>query len=729
MRTIEVRGVSRGALVRSITMILALVVGTPLAVAAPSAPDQHGSYAIGHVTLVLTDPARNPDGSTPVTTAGRPLYLHIWYPTSANPTQKIRYTWNNPIYNQNPGGSVYPGLPDTPALTFIGSDSAHEIGEGAPPARGRFPLLVATHGFEVAAAKNIPDTLETLASHGYVVASVEHTGDDDVWYQTFFMEKYVKLKLGPNPSIYSATIFQRSRDVSFVIGAVLAGKADRSGVPLAAQIDANEIGVLGYSLGGQTTLATVTGISAQGLPADRRVKAAFMGAGTNYGLLLNATDYANARVPLMFLGNDTGIAYTNFNAFTNSPRKYLVDIAGWNHHVGGYQTSWCQDIHNSLLAVNPAVFPQAFIDPSVLNPSDIANFVFDSTFYWAYTGPYELGVYNFCDGSVFAGVSDAQLQTVLFGNPEILAAKAALQPSMPLEPELPITETTRLANDYAVAFFDAALKHEDHDDRDLPDPGNPLVRVVKDCERVRAHPFDLGPGDQIAFVPSGNSYRVMVRSGTSLLDPGATKLTVGGNATAALSYPGFSFPVPGTADPVSTLFVSEDGAITTRTSGDYTGVDDNGSPWYMRGQLLLTNRLTIGALMKDLDSTAAAAGGGVFATYDTSNQRVIVTYQGVPAAGTSAPNTLQVVIYASGEIDITIGALASTGPNYAPGILGTIGIASGRTRAGDFRNVKPIDFAALRDGKPVVLPFAEGGAIYAQYYQGISGHCQPADDD
>ena len=729
MRTIEVRGVSRGALVRSITMILALVVGTPLAVAAPSAPDQHGSYAIGHVTLVLTDPARNPDGSTPVTTAGRPLYLHIWYPTSANPTQKIRYTWNNPIYNQNPGGSVYPGLPDTPALTFIGSDSAHEIGEGAPPARGRFPLLVATHGFEVAAAKNIPDTLETLASHGYVVASVEHTGDDDVWYQTFFMEKYVKLKLGPNPSIYSATIFQRSRDVSFVIGAVLAGKADRSGVPLAAQIDANEIGVLGYSLGGQTTLATVTGISAQGLPADRRVKAAFMGAGTNYGLLLNATDYANARVPLMFLGNDTGIAYTNFNAFTNSPRKYLVDIAGWNHHVGGYQTSWCQDIHNSLLAVNPAVFPQAFIDPSVLNPSDIANFVFDSTFYWAYTGPYELGVYNFCDGSVFAGVSDAQLQTVLFGNPEILAAKAALQPSMPLEPELPITETTRLANDYAVAFFDAALKHEDHDDRDLPDPGNPLVRVVKDCERVRAHPFDLGPGDQIAFVPSGNSYRVTVRSGTSLLDPGATKLTVGGNATAALSYPGFSFPVPGTADPVSTLFVSEDGAITTRTSGDYTGVDDNGSPWYMRGQLLLTNRLTIGALMKDLDSTAAAAGGGVFATYDTSNQRVIVTYQGVPAAGTSAPNTLQVVIYASGEIDITIGALASTGPNYAPGILGTIGIASGRTRAGDFRNVKPIDFAALRDGKPVVLPFADGGAIYAQYYQGISGHCQPADDD
>ena len=726
MRTIEVRGVGAGALARTMMMILALAVGTPLASATPSPPDPHGSYGIGHVTLVLTDPARNPDGSTPVTTAGRPLYLHIWYPTSANPTQKIRYTWNNPIYNQNPGGGVYPGLPDTPALTFTGSTSAHGIGEGAPLAHGHFPLLVATHGFEVAAAKNMPDTLEELASHGYVVASVEHTGDDDVWYQTHFMETYVGLKLGPNPSIYSATIFQRAKDVSFVIGAVLAGKADRSGMPLAAQIDADEIGVLGYSLGGQTTLATVTGISAQGLPADRRVKAAFMGAGTNYGLLLNATDYANARVPLMFFGNDTGIAYTNFNAFTNSPRKYLVDIAGWNHHVGGYQTSWCQDIHNSLVAVNPAVFPQAFIDPSSLNPSDIANFVFDATFYWSYTGPYELGVYNFCDGSVFDGVSDAQLQTVLFGKPEILAAKAALQPAMPLEPELPIAETTRLTSDYAVAFFDAALKHEDR--ANLAGLGNPLVRVVQDCENVRAHPFDLAPGDQIAFVPAGNSYRVTVRSGAALLAPGATQLAVAGNATAAVSYAGFSFPVPGTPDPVATLFVSENGAITTRTTGDYTTVDDNGSPWYMRGQLLLTNRLTIGALMKDLDSTAAAAGGGVFATYDVGNQRVIVTWQGVPAAGTSAPNTLQVVIYASGEIDITIGALAATGPSYAPGILGTIGIASGRTRAGDFPSVKPIDFAALRDGPPVVRPFADGGAIYAQYYQGISGNCHSADD-
>ncbi|HJS90090.1 MAG TPA: hypothetical protein VJ738_09025 [Steroidobacteraceae bacterium] len=685
-----------------------------------SGEDLQGRYSIGHTTLVLTDTRRNPDGSTPVTTAGRPLYVQIWYPTSSHASQPIRYSWNNPVYNQNPGGSVYPGLPDTPAVTFPGSLSAHPIAEDAPLAHGTFPLLIATHGYEVAAAKNMPDTLESLASNGYIVASVEHTGDDDAWYQTYFMEHYVGLKLGPNPSIYAATIYQRVKDVSFLIDAMLTGEADRGAQPFARRIDARRIGVLGYSLGGMTSLATVTGISSMGLPADRRVKAAFMGAGSNYGLLLGTADYANARVPLMFLGNDTGIAYDNFNSFAAAPKKYLVDIAGWNHHVGGYQSSWCQDIHNSLVAINPAVFPQAFIDPSTLNPSDIANYTFDATFYWSYTGAYELGVYNFCHGSVFDGVTDAQLQAVMFGNPQILTAKQELQGAMPLENELPIAKTSRLTSGYALAFFDAMLRHGDHS---MP-RHDPLVRVVEDCEQVRAHPFDLMPGDEIDFVPAGDDYRVSVRAGQALLDSGSTKLNVGGNGTAMLSYPGFSFPVPGSDAPVTTLFVSEDGAITTRTSGDYTGVDDNGSPWYMRGQLLLTNQLTIGALMKDLDSAAAGSGGGVFGWYDSAHQRVIVTYEAVPAAGTTAPNTLQVAIYNSGEISITIGELADTGPNYAPDILGTIGIASGQTRAADFGKVTPIDFAALRGGPPVMLKFSDGGAIYEQYYNGINARCR-----
>jgi dienelactone hydrolase len=702
-------------------------------------PDEAGPYSIGHATVIVTDTARNLDGSTPVSPAGRPLYLHLWYPTTATVTQHVTYTWNNPLYNENPGGAVHPGLPDLPALTFAGSPSSRPVRDGAPLAKGRFPLLVASHGNLVSAAKNMPDTLETLASHGYIVASVEHTGNDDAWYQADFLIAR-GLPLGPNTRLGPTDlILQRSKDVRFVIDAMLHGIVDQAtGIAFARRIDADEIGVLGYSLGGETSLATVAGISAQGLPADPRVKAAFMGAGSNYGLLMNSVDYANAKVPLLFFGNDTGIAYNDFNQFTHSRPKYLVDVAGLSHHTAGYQTSWCPDFHNSMGVVNPAVFPTLFFGkPAVLglNRTDAANYVYDATFYFIYTGIRQSGIYEYCDASVFDGISDAQLTAVNFGNAGITAVRDELKGLMPLKPEVSIAETTRLTNWYAVSFFNEALKHDDRYARYLKrsaanQRANPLVDLVKNCEQVKAHPIDLQPGDRITFVPVGSTgYQLSVASGATLYDPGSTKLKVAGDASVYLSYAGFSFPVPGLADPISTLIVNEDGAITARTSSDIGGIDDNGSPWYSKGQLLLSNRFTIAALMKNLNSSAAATGGGVFGYFDSANNRVIVTYKGVPAVGTTQPNTLQVAVYGNGKIEMTIGELAGTGANFSPRILGTIGIATGQTKASRLRHAKPIRFSRLRNSGAVIVPFGNDGAIYEQFYLGTDGSCHDAVDD
>jgi dienelactone hydrolase len=707
-------------------------------------PDQIGKLGIGHTTLVITDTSRNVDGSAPATTPGRPLYIHIWYPTKVKTANHVLYTWNDPVYNQNPGGSVYAGLPDLPALSFPGAKSLNPVAERAPIAEATYPLLVASHGNETSATKVMPDTLETLASHGYIVASVEHTGDDDAWYQAHFLKDFLHLPLGPNPFLGQAfpdLIAQRSKDVRFVIDAVLQGKLDRqTGIPFSKHVDAESIGVLGHSLGGETSLATVTGIGLAGLPPDSRVKAAFMSAGTNYGVILNSTDYAQAKVPLLFFGNDSGIAYQNFNQFTHSHPKYLVDVAGLSHHTIGYQSSWCQDIHNSLATVNPAVFPTVFFNPASLAPSDVANYVFDATFYFSYTGARESGVYDYCDASVFNGISDAQLTATLFGDPSIVSVKHELQDLMPMRPELSIAETTRVTNWYAVSFFNETLKHEDEYGRYLKNSAanrrtNPLVHFVKDCEKVNAHPIDLQPGDRITFVPVGTSgYNVSVLVGAPLYDPGTTRLAVGNDGSAYLSYPGFSFPVPGQSDPIGTLIVNEDGAITARTSSDIGGLDDNGSPWYSKGNLLLSGRFTIAALMKNLDSLpppngTAAPDGGVFAYLDSAQHRVVVTYKGVPAVGTSQPNTLQVAIYDSGRIEMTVGALAATGAAFSPGILGTIGLAGGQTKARDLRNAKPIDFSQLRNNAPVFLPFGRDGAIYDQYDVGTGNSCSIDDDD
>jgi dienelactone hydrolase len=424
-------------------------------------PDQPGPYSIGHTTVILTDTTRNLDGSTPASAEGRFLSLDIWYPTDVVTTDHILYDWNNPLYNENPGSLVYPGLPDLPAMTWDGSVSTNPIAEQAPLAhKGKFPLLVATHGNLVASAKNMPDTLEMLASHGYVIASIEHTGNSDAQYQASLFNGFVNLPVGDNPTLgANGTILQRSKDVSFVIDSVLDGLLDQAtGIEFTRRLDKKAIGVLGFSLGGMTSLATVAGIGSDSHPADRRVKAALMGGGSNYGLLMDSDDYANAEAALMFLGNDTGIAYENFNAFTGAKNKYLVDIADFNHHIGGYQTSWCQDFKSSMEIVNADVFPTIFFASGSLDPNDIANYIFTATFYWTYTGPRNSGVYDYCQPSNFDNISDQQLIAALFGDASIVDVRDELIGSMPLKPEASIAEVTRTTNWYAVSFFNNALK-------------------------------------------------------------------------------------------------------------------------------------------------------------------------------------------------------------------------------------------------------------------------------
>jgi len=616
-------------------------------------------------------------------------------------------------------------------MTWDGSLSTNPISEQAPlAAKGKFPLLVASHGNLVASAKNMPDTLELLASHGYVIASIEHTGNSDAQYQASLFNNpfFLNLPVGPNPSLGDETILQLSKDVSFIIDAVLDGMLDQAtGIPFTGQIDEKAIGVLGFSLGGMTSLATVTGIGVQGHPADRRVRAALMGGGSNYGLLLNEDDYANAEVALMFVGNDTGIAYDNFNEFTGTKTKYLVDIADFNHHVGGYQSSWCQDFQSSMEAVNSEVFPALFLGGGgSLDPSDLATYGFTSTFYWIYTGTRNSGVYDYCEPSTFDNLSDEVLTDVLFGNPGILAVRDELLDSMPLKPEASIAEVTRTTNWYAVSFFNSVLKKEKHYNKYLTDSkknlkANLLVDLEVDCLKEKPRPIDLLSGDKITFVPVGDSgYEVSVTSGALLYDVGdPVDFTPGYGLVGYLNYPGFSFPVPGMAQPIENLFVNINGVITTRTTSDIGAIDDNGSPWYMKGHLLLGAQFTIGALMKNLSS----ADGDVFADYDDIEDRVVITYLGVPAAGTTEPNTLQIAIHGNGTIEMIIEELANTGAAYSPGILGTLGIAGGHTAIKDLRKVKATDFSKLRDNGSKFFEFGPEEAIFEQFYAGTENSC------
>jgi predicted dienelactone hydrolase len=182
---------------------------------APLEPQQH---AVGRAVFLLVDEQR----------AGRVLGVDCWYPAVAGGEPK----------------SVYEVLPGV-SFTSSALDGPH----AAP---GAHPLVVWSHG-RSGLRLSYGLLCEGLASRGYVVLSSDHPGDtlgdwllgtatDDATNET-----------------------QRVDDMRFVLDAAL---GVRSGLDLAAAVDAERIAVAGHSYGAFTALAL-----AAAEPTDARVRA------------------------------------------------------------------------------------------------------------------------------------------------------------------------------------------------------------------------------------------------------------------------------------------------------------------------------------------------------------------------------------------------------------------------------------------------------------------------
>lgn len=96
---------------------------------------------------------------------------------------------------------------------------------------GKFPLIVISHGSSVGMLSH-HDTASYLALSGFVVAAVEHAGDN-------YRDSSGVGKI--------STVYRRAREVSDVIDAVLEG-------PYGQAVDHQRIGVVGYSAGTVTAL-------------------------------------------------------------------------------------------------------------------------------------------------------------------------------------------------------------------------------------------------------------------------------------------------------------------------------------------------------------------------------------------------------------------------------------------------------------------------------------------
>lgn len=194
----------------------------------PDAPElsARGEHTIGVRTMNLVnknqiDILNSKAGKAP--SYDRPLTIEIWYPAEIANGTEASVTYEEVMGTR--GDTLRPLIP----FTFKG----RAIRDAKPKSStGKFPLVIVSHGY-VGSRYLMTYLTENLASKGYVVVSIDHTDS------TF-----------KDANAFHSTLLNRAKDIKFVLNEMAGLKGDA----LAEIIDADNTGIMGYSMGGYGVL-------------------------------------------------------------------------------------------------------------------------------------------------------------------------------------------------------------------------------------------------------------------------------------------------------------------------------------------------------------------------------------------------------------------------------------------------------------------------------------------
>ncbi len=166
-------GVSGRSKVGLLALIpVALVALPPILVPVPRLPKPSGPYEIGTVSMYLVDEDRaetyGPEPGGP-----RELMIQVWYPADPDPDAEPG-PWTDDLDQIGPANAERLGFPSF-VLDHLALANTYSYPE-APMSdtEDEYPVIVYSHGWTGFRTVNV-DQSEALASHGYVVVSVDHT--------------------------------------------------------------------------------------------------------------------------------------------------------------------------------------------------------------------------------------------------------------------------------------------------------------------------------------------------------------------------------------------------------------------------------------------------------------------------------------------------------------------------------------------------------------------------
>lgn len=361
----------------------------------------------------------------------RPLHVMIWYPAHG-----ASYRGGSPAHYRPRlyGVTLDPARWD-PLSWQIPAERARD-GIAVDVTGPAFPLLI----FSPANAgdpHNYGFTLERLASHGYVVASPFHNGDNQDDRRIDFINQQAGFQLMPcldnlappciDPMARSMT--NRQLDLGKII--------DSIGAWFGSRVDVSRVGVLGQSRGCMTALAAVGGSALWSIRPDPRILGVMTMATGSTANMASVNLEAITVPTLMVVGSKDGmnhfsIAQASFARIPESTPKALVIIEGAHHRV--YGDTYCA---------------QAQIAADIAQSNPRAILELDTLFNLYKASPSSGSPLDWCPYDIFA-------------NPVDVTAFTSAYAGQPVTPEsvptsLESVEVMRLTTELAVTFFDTVL--------------------------------------------------------------------------------------------------------------------------------------------------------------------------------------------------------------------------------------------------------------------------------
>jgi dienelactone hydrolase len=248
----------------------------------PCLPEPTGPCPVGTASLHLTDTSRADPWAAEVT--ARELMISLWYPAVSSDGPRAQYMTPAESELQLTSRGITGPRPDVLSTTRTNA-AVGAAPEGNP--RGH-PLAVLSPGFTNSRSA-LTALAEDLASHGYVVAGIDHTYES---YGTAFPDGRVTTCVARqarqrDSGFQEKVMGGRAADVSFVLGELTGA---HPACPGAALIDPSRMAMAGHSLGGAATIAAML--------ADSRIQA---GIDMDGSTAAEIPDEGLAR-PFLFLG-------------------------------------------------------------------------------------------------------------------------------------------------------------------------------------------------------------------------------------------------------------------------------------------------------------------------------------------------------------------------------------------------------------------------------------------